>query len=556
MKTTPSGPSRPRLGTLDEFLAPEDIVPFRILSDEEWNTIRRAAGGQLAWRFATVRNLWVHRGRIVPDAIGFAWAGIYRTLLVGSIVATSYRNEGLFRAGERIQGTGDFFRGGFLLPRSSNEFREIARLVNLRHHVAGVVVADADGGYRVIDGYEADYAYVATAFIEAIRRGMAACGLPSDSPRGRALAERVCTVLYQIAGLTGLQRVPRDLAAHERFRDAYDHHLRERPASARLQRMAMEIARRIVPVTAAMADETVLGHVRRHLDAETKTFLFPTEPDAELEAQRQEWRRRLRCTTRESGLRNRSKDRALLWQRADVAALHAAYVAAGSHDTTDRLIGAILLHALDASRGTEPLFKIRTIELAAGEPLIRQGQPVDEMYVILSATAPLCVLKAVSDAAEPREVATLAAPTVLGEIGMWRNRPAVASVVSRRPNRVEALVIDRAGFEALSQEPGFRAATAAKVQQRLAINAAHVGTLLDDTAAKSGDPRLVSIAQLVRFLSGDSSTPLDAVIDLPDDATPEECVDALRKQAHDAIAAGGLSAELVRQLEPVVATIG
>jgi hypothetical protein len=43
----------------------------------------------------------------------------------------------------------------------------------------------------------------------------------------------------------------------------------------------------------------------------------------------------------------------------------------GTHDTTDRLIGAILLHALDSSRGTEPLFKQRTIELAAGEPLIR-----------------------------------------------------------------------------------------------------------------------------------------------------------------------------------------
>jgi CRP-like cAMP-binding protein len=178
------------------------------------------------------------------------------------------------------------------------------------------------------------------------------------------------------------------------------------------------------------------------------------------------------------------------------------------------------------------------------------------MYVILSATAPLCVLEAASDAAEPLELAALAAPTVLGEIGMWRNRPAVASVVSRRPNRVEALVIDAAGFEKLSQEPGFRAATAAKVQQRLAINAAQVGTLLDATAAKSGDPRLVSIAQLVRFLSGDSSTPLDAVIDLPDDATPEECVEALRKQTHDAIEAGGLSPELVGQLEPVVATIG
>jgi CRP-like cAMP-binding protein len=139
---------------------------------------------------------------------------------------------------------------------------------------------------------------------------------------------------------------------------------------------------------------------------------------------------------------------------------------------------------------------------------------------------------------------------------MWRNQPAVASVVSRLPNRVEALVIDAAGFKELSQEPGFRAAAAAKVQRRLAINASHVGVLLDDTAAKTGDPRLVSIAQLVRFLSGDSSTPLDAVIDLPDDATPEECVDALRKQAHDAIAAGGLSPELVRHLEPVVATIG
>ena len=246
----------------------------------------------------------------------------------------------------------------------------------------------------------------------------------------------------------------------------------------------------------------------------------------------------------------------MLWRRPDVAALHAAYVAAGTHDTTDRLIGAILLHALDSGRGAEPRFERRSIDLAAGEPLIRQGQPVREMYVILSATAPLCVLQAASDAAEPREVAVLAAPTVLGEIGMWRNRPAVASVVSRVPNRIEALVIDAAGFEALAQEPGFRAAVAAKVQQRLAVNASHAGTLPDDAAAKSGDPRLVSIAQLVRFLSGDSSTPLDAVIDLPDDATPEECVDALRKQAHDAIAAGGLSPELILHLELVVATIG
>ena len=542
-------------GTLSDHLAPEDIVSFTPLSDSDWNEVRADATRIMLRQFCTLRNLWVHRGTYILDMLGYAWAGIYRSLLVGSIVTTSYRNEGHIRAGDRIFGTGDFFRGGFLLRRGSAEFAELIRIVNLRHRVAGVVVTDGDG-VRVRDGYEADYAYVATSFIEAIRRGLATCGLPPDSPAGRAVGEIFCAILYQLAGLTGLARIPRGLAAHERFRDAYDRHLRARPASPRVRRMAQEIARRIVPLTAAMADETVLGHVRRHLDAETESFLFPAEPDAELEAQRQEWRRRLRGTTRESGLRNRSKDRAALWQRPDVAALHAAYVAAGTHDTTDRLIGAILLYALDSSRGSEPLFKQRSIDLAAGEPLIRQGQPVHEMYVILSAAAPLCVLEAASEAAEPLELATLAAPNVLGEIGMWRNGPAVASVVSRRPNRVEALVIDRAGFEALSQEPGFRAATAAKVQQRLAINAAQVGTLLDATAAQSGDPRLVSIAQLVRFLSGDSSTPLDAVIDLPDDATPEECIDALRKQAHDAIAAGGLSPELVHHLEPVVATIG
>ena len=72
MKTTHAAPSRPYHGTRDDFLAPEDIVPLVPLTDEEWNTIRRASGGQLVWRFATVRTLWGHRGRIVRDAVGFA----------------------------------------------------------------------------------------------------------------------------------------------------------------------------------------------------------------------------------------------------------------------------------------------------------------------------------------------------------------------------------------------------------------------------------------------------------------------------------------------------
>jgi CRP-like cAMP-binding protein len=556
MNTSSSAPNRPRLGTLDEFLAPGDIVPLPSLTDEEWNTIRRVAGGQLAWRFTTLRNLWVHRGRIVPDALGFAWGGIYRTLLVSSIVATSYRNEGLFRAGERIEGTGDFFRGGFALPRSSAEFREIARIVNLRHHVAGVVVPHPDGGYRVIDGYEADYAYVATSFIEAIRRGMAACGLPPDSPRGRGLSEQVCTVLYQVAGLTGLRRVPRDLAAHERFRDAYDQQLRDRPASARVQRMGREIARRIVPVTASYADETVTSHVRRHLDPETAAYLFPDGTGADLDVQREEWGLRLSTRKPIEGIRARSAAREAVWNRPDVAALRRAYEQAASESTDDRLIGAILLHAIDAYGDAGRPLERRTIELTAGEALIRQGATVGEMYIVLSFTAPLVVLHQTDASPEPRQVATLTAPVVLGEIGMWRGQPAVATVLSRGPSRLELLVVDAEQFQLLKHEPGFRAAAAAEVQRRLSLNTSLTGSQLEDAAAESGDARLASIAQLFRYLTGDSHVGLDAVIDLPDDATPTECVDALRRQVDAAIAAGGLASDLVPYLQQVVATIG
>jgi hypothetical protein len=139
---------------------------------------------------------------------------------------------------------------------------------------------------------------------------------------------------------------------------------------------------------------------------------------------------------------------------------------------------------------------------------------------------------------------------------MWRGQPAVATVLSREPNRLDVLVIDAKRFESLKQEPGFRAATAAEVQRRLALNTSLTGSLLEDTAARMGDARLASIAQLFRYLTGDSHVALDAVIDLPDDATPVECVEALRRQVDAAIAPGGLPPDLVRYLQHVITTIG
>jgi len=599
-------------GTLDEFLAADDIVPLAPLDDAAWNHLRRKALRRIVWHFCTPRNLWVHRGRFLRDVIGYGWAGIFRSLRVGAIVTTSYRNEGHFRAGERIFGTSDFFSGAFRLPRSSADLAELVRVVNLRHHVAGVVSRHAVGGLarhavgglarhavgglarhavgglarhavgglarnavgglarhadtptddggcgvRVVPGYEADYCYVATAFIESLRRGYAACGVAPDGPRGRTLGAELCTILYQVAGFTGLSRRPRDLAAHERFRDAYERRLAARPPSPRVSRMAREIACRIVPLTAAMADVTIRDHADRHFDAATRRLLFPDgDIPAELERRRGDWVTRLaRLPSLWSGT-TRSAARAAIWRRADVAALLAAYRAAPPELTADRLIGAILLHALDEEGPTSVPLERRTIDLPARGELIRQGQTVGEMYVVLSSTAPLVVLRAAGDEAGPRQVATLSAPTVLGEIGMWRGQPAVATVTTRVPNRLELLVIDRERFTALQEEPGFRAATAAEVQRRLALNAALVGTLLDDAAASGGSPLLASIAQLFRYLTGDSHVPLDAVIGLPEEATPAECVDALRRQVDEAVRAGGLPPDLERHLGGVVATIG
>ena len=74
-------------GALENYLASEDIISLPSLPAEEWQRLRRRTGRAIAWRFCTLRNLVAYRGRFAGDAYGFAWGGIYRTLLVGPIVA-------------------------------------------------------------------------------------------------------------------------------------------------------------------------------------------------------------------------------------------------------------------------------------------------------------------------------------------------------------------------------------------------------------------------------------------------------------------------------------
>jgi len=55
MTTASPATSSPQRGTLDDFLAAEDLAPLPELTDRDETAIRRDAGRRLAWRFCTLR---------------------------------------------------------------------------------------------------------------------------------------------------------------------------------------------------------------------------------------------------------------------------------------------------------------------------------------------------------------------------------------------------------------------------------------------------------------------------------------------------------------------
>jgi CRP-like cAMP-binding protein len=546
---------RSRTGTLEDFLSTEDLAPLRPLAEIDWDTIRKTSGRRVYQQFFTLRNLLKHRGFIFADALGFAWGAIYRDMLVSSIISSSYRNGGHFRISDRASGTGDFFSGSFALPRSKGAFPEILRMVNLRHHVAGMVEISDSVNVCVVPRFEAEYTYVATSFIEAIRRGMAKCGLPKNSAKGREIGSQICTILYQIAGHTGLTRAPRDLDAHDRFCQAFEQNIQQNPPSDRVRWMAQKYARGMIPFTAARARETVKAHVKRHLDAETAEFLFPGgEIPKEIELEQKQYRQIFSRQKTLPTIIKRSNERQIIWERPDVAALHQAYQSTAGRPgpANGRLIGAILLNAIVTGRESNQQLERRTIHLAAGETLIQHGEILKEMYVLLSATAPLAVESHNERLQNLRQLTTVTAPHIIGIMGMWRGEPEASTIFTRVDNLIDVIVIDTERFNRLNEESGFKAAMTDEVRRRLSLNASIVGELLQQAATSTNDPLLNSIEQLFRYLSGDSHTPLNKITGLDFDASPAEYVEALRAQASLAIQDHKLSPELQECLKKVM----
>jgi|GEM_PF-1002713 len=571
MDSKPTGPRLrvPHCGAFEDYVDASDVVPLPHLPQEEFRRLRNSAFRRVIWSFVTTRNLWVHRGRFHHDILGFGWAALYRTLRVGAVVITTFRNEGHYRAGERIVGTGEFAKI-FRYGREAPAIHDIIRIINLRHHVAGVVMPHLASdlpedcsawlppgtrmAVRVIDGYEANYAAISLAFVENLRRGLEACGVSRSSPAGRRMATEMCRLMYHAAGAVGLTRIPRDLDAHDRFCAAYDAAFLAHPPSARVRRMAQEIAAKILPVTAAMTGVSMEDHLERHVDPLSREWLFPDPQKtvAELTPYYDEWKNRRRRSGREGFHHDLVALRQKLWKREDVAALWDAYDRADSSGTEARLIGAILLHVIDHPSDPLRQYRVETITTGPDAPLIVEAGLVSHMVVVLESTEPLVVLEAGLPGQEPMELAQLPAPNVFGEIAMWKGGHAVATVLCRKPATLRVIRIDPQQFESLKLDPGFRAAATASVQFRLAVDSQAVSAQLQKLAGSTTDPRLRSVGQLLAFLAGDSHSPLDAVVGVHDDATPAECLDALHEQVSVLLSDPVVSEALKQELKLVV----
>lgn len=523
-------------GTLEDHLRSDQIAPIPKLSDREWNGLRRGALLDFLIGFLSLRNLIYYRGRYNRDIIGFGWAALYQTLRVPSIVSTTYRNEGHLRAGERIFGTGEFVEI-FRLPRGDRFLHDMIRVINLRHHVAGVVLPsgvvnlpEGQSGADVFPGYEADYAYISASFAENLMRGYRACGLRPGSRSWRRIGGRLAAILYQSAGATGLHRAPRDFAAHEDFCRSYETRFLNNPPGDRLAGMARDIARRILPITAALTGIPMEEHLERHVDPVSREWLFPDRGITdELRGEHARWLTLSGDRAWKSREAERQQQRDELWSRPDVAALWKAYLRIPPSSTDSRLMGAILLHAIDDPGAS---YRVEELRLGAGEPLLRQGEVSKRMIVVLDSSQPLLVHRSDPCTGE-RQLEEITAPAIVGDLGLLANRPELASTGPGREAVLQVMFIDRTQYSSLSTQSGFRVAVAADVQRDIQVGVKGMIGILADHPEMESDAGYRSLVILLGHLCDQHLFDLSEVKGLSDHATVQECVEFLRTLVPD-----------------------
>jgi CRP-like cAMP-binding protein len=124
----------------------------------------------------------------------------------------------------------------------------------------------------------------------------------------------------------------------------------------------------------------------------------------------------------------------------------------------DRLHTAPLFAACDKKELSRLAMAIDTIDIEAGQTLIRQGTVNHEAFVIESGEADVLI--------DGERVATIPAGEMVGEIGLLTRSPASATVVAK--TKMSVLLIPHQRFDSIAADtPGLGWAIAKELAQRL-----------------------------------------------------------------------------------------
>ena len=145
-----------------------------------------------------------------------------------------------------------------------------------------------------------------------------------------------------------------------------------------------------------------------------------------------------------------------------------------------RLAQVELLRSLPPEEMEEVLLCVQPVRIAAGEPIFRQGEPGDALYLIVAGQVAV-LANAPADDAEPALLARLAEGQSFGEMALLTGEPRTATVIAL--TKVELLKIAREHFdELLDCSPRLRQAVEMLNSQRILQNVATLHEQADAAA--------------------------------------------------------------------------
>lgn len=121
-------------------------------------------------------------------------------------------------------------------------------------------------------------------------------------------------------------------------------------------------------------------------------------------------------------------------------------------DVARRLAGLPLFAGVPAGRLASALARATPLQVPAGEPIVRQGEPADRFYVILHGQF---TVSDSGDGAPPRLLRTLGPDEVFGELGLLTGAPRTATVTAGTDGRLLGLEAN-AFLELVSAAPDLR----------------------------------------------------------------------------------------------------